>query len=563
MSNNRINLKLIEGIPKRIVLNIVNLDETPVDITGADVRSSVEIDDLRTDCSCAVVEPLLGRAECLIPPILAGAGKWDLFITMSNIERRITNGNVFVETRVTPDWEPPNEEAATLSYTVTVGDGEDYVINIVEDPSATAEQAAADAKKSADSATKASVESTASASKALVSKESALAASNSATSSASKAKASADLAKAYDSSASAHADNAKESATQAGNESLLAKEYSENAKGSEEQAKAYATSIPNIVDTHNANTASHPDIRTLVNTKLATSIYTADKPTFATKTELATKVNSSLIGKAGGVASLDSSGLVPSNQLPSYVDDVLAYNTLSLFPTIGESDKIYLATDTGNIYRWGGVSYVRIANPNIVENTLASDSTTNALSSAMGKELNSSKAGVNTENIFSKKQKFNGLVEILQGSTYEGEETHKGQCILNGITRCNKLVELNGSVHVNSPITFNNNSEFFGVTRFRRDTAFEGITKFSGDVTFSDYPTFWKGAEFYEKIESHGDSIFKGETTFESSALFKDSIKEEYVKLTARDGRIQVGGPNPDGSINVLVTERIQIGGIN
>ena len=66
-------------------------------------------------------------------------------------------------------------------------------------------------------------------------------------------------------------------------------------------------------------------------------------------------------GSAGGVAELDSNGMVPSAQLPSYVDDVLEYASLSAFPVTGESGKIYVALDTGRTYRWSGSAYVEIS----------------------------------------------------------------------------------------------------------------------------------------------------------------------------------------------------------
>lgn len=66
-------------------------------------------------------------------------------------------------------------------------------------------------------------------------------------------------------------------------------------------------------------------------------------------------------GAANGVAELDSTGKVPSTQLPSYVDDVLEYDSQSDFPATGESGKIYMAKDTNKTYRWGGTSYVEIA----------------------------------------------------------------------------------------------------------------------------------------------------------------------------------------------------------
>ena len=66
-------------------------------------------------------------------------------------------------------------------------------------------------------------------------------------------------------------------------------------------------------------------------------------------------------GNAGGVAELDSGGKVPSSQLPSYVDDVLEYASVSAFPATGESGKIYVALDTNLTYRWTGSEYVNIS----------------------------------------------------------------------------------------------------------------------------------------------------------------------------------------------------------
>lgn len=62
-------------------------------------------------------------------------------------------------------------------------------------------------------------------------------------------------------------------------------------------------------------------------------------------------------------------GLVPSSQLPSYVDDVLEFANLAAFPATGESGKIYIAQDTNYQYRWSGSSYVQIvASPGTTDN---------------------------------------------------------------------------------------------------------------------------------------------------------------------------------------------------
>lgn len=66
-------------------------------------------------------------------------------------------------------------------------------------------------------------------------------------------------------------------------------------------------------------------------------------------------------GVANGLAGLDSSGMIPTSQLPSYVDDVLEYAKLSGFPSPGETGKIYVAKDTNRTYRWSGTTYVEIS----------------------------------------------------------------------------------------------------------------------------------------------------------------------------------------------------------
>lgn len=65
-------------------------------------------------------------------------------------------------------------------------------------------------------------------------------------------------------------------------------------------------------------------------------------------------------GVANGYASLDGSGLIPSSQLPSYVDDIVEYANLAAFPGTGIAGKIYVALDTSRVYRWSGSAYVQI-----------------------------------------------------------------------------------------------------------------------------------------------------------------------------------------------------------
>lgn len=65
-------------------------------------------------------------------------------------------------------------------------------------------------------------------------------------------------------------------------------------------------------------------------------------------------------GAANGIATLDNLGKVPAVQLPSYVDDLEEYAKRSLFPTKGESDKIYVDKATNTTWRWSGSGYTQL-----------------------------------------------------------------------------------------------------------------------------------------------------------------------------------------------------------
>ena len=95
------------------------------------------------------------------------------------------------------------------------------------------------------------------------------------------------------------------------------------------------------------------------------AVYHDDKETIdliiGLQSELDSKQNLSEKAQPNGYASLDSSGLVPASQLPSYVDDVLEYQDMSLFPNPGEFEKIYVDLSTSRIYRWSGSSYIELS----------------------------------------------------------------------------------------------------------------------------------------------------------------------------------------------------------
>ena len=116
----------------------------------------------------------------------------------------------------------------------------------------------------------------------------------------------------------------------------------------------------------------------------------------------ATYVKVSLKGQPNGVATLDGSGLIPSAQLPSFVDDVVEFIAMAatapatcstgqkyfnstsnlIFTATGSniwsgagvaplSDKIYVDTSSDLSYRWGGSVMVAITSADTVSITNA------------------------------------------------------------------------------------------------------------------------------------------------------------------------------------------------
>ena len=99
------------------------------------------------------------------------------------------------------------------------------------------------------------------------------------------------------------------------------------------------------------------DVIIQVNTKVLRDMLTAEGVLFA-----------SMLGQPNGVAGLNAAGKVPSEQLPSYVDDVLEVDTYADLPVDGETGKIYVVVadetsdgDTSS-YRWTGTVYAMVSN---------------------------------------------------------------------------------------------------------------------------------------------------------------------------------------------------------
>lgn len=59
-------------------------------------------------------------------------------------------------------------------------------------------------------------------------------------------------------------------------------------------------------------------------------------------------------------ASKITSGVIDSARLPAFVDSVEEYANLASFPGTGNTGVLYIALDTGKVYRWSGSTYVQI-----------------------------------------------------------------------------------------------------------------------------------------------------------------------------------------------------------
>jgi len=82
------------------------------------------------------------------------------------------------------------------------------------------------------------------------------------------------------------------------------------------------------------------------------------------KNDAAASLASMQKGVAGGVAPLGGDNKVPSQHLPSFVDDVLEFPNLAGLPVTGEAGKIYVTLDDNHSHRWTGSAFVDVTAAN-------------------------------------------------------------------------------------------------------------------------------------------------------------------------------------------------------
>ena len=139
--------------------------------------------------------------------------------------------------------------------------------------------------------------------------------------------------------------------------------YDDTSKGKVDALGTASTkNVPTTGDAGNSEVVLGNDTR-LSNARPASDVSSwakaSTKPAY-TASEVGA-IASTLKGAVNGVAELDANGLVPSSQLPSYVDDIIEVADYDHLPISGESGKIYVTLDTNKTYRWSGSGYTEVS----------------------------------------------------------------------------------------------------------------------------------------------------------------------------------------------------------
>jgi hypothetical protein len=118
-------------------------------------------------------------------------------------------------------------------------------------------------------------------------------------------------------------------------------------------AKPISTATQTALDlkTSPAEAAAAAPVQSVAGRTGAVVLTVADVSGAASSSAL----SSGLAGKADLIG-----GLVPSTQLPGFVDDVLEFATFAGFPVTGETGKLYVSLATNRIWRWSGSIYVEV-----------------------------------------------------------------------------------------------------------------------------------------------------------------------------------------------------------
>lgn len=130
--------------------------------------------------------------------------------------------------------------------------------------------------------------------------------------------------------------------------------YTETEVDSKFEAKA------DLSHTHDDRYYTEDEINNLLNAK-ANTLHTHEASDITGGTFSLDRIPSIPDSKIAGLSADKLTGTIPSENLPSYVDDVVEVENYDALPETGEAGKIYVDLQTNKTYRWGGSTYVEIS----------------------------------------------------------------------------------------------------------------------------------------------------------------------------------------------------------
>ncbi len=262
--------------------------------------------------------------------------------------------------------------------------------------------------------------------------------------------------------------------------------------------------------------------------------------------------------QVNGYAGLDAAGKVAVAQLPSYVDDVVEYANFAAFPVTGETGKIYIAQDTGDVYRWSGSAYVQINDAvtsadqatrlatarditltGPITGTASFDGTADAnISTTLdisGKSTSDLSEGSNL-------YYTDARVDSYINSSITTDDVSEGSNLYYTDTRARSAVSATGS------ISYDNGTGVFSFTQGDTDTISEGSTNLyytnarvdshlNQSNPTAGYVLSWNGSD-YAWIDNTGYTSFN--TDFDTRLATKSTTDlSEGTNLYYTDARVQ------------------------
>ena len=148
-------------------------------------------------------------------------------------------------------------------------------------------------------------------------------------------------------------------------------------------------------------------------------------------------------------------GKVPAANLPSYMDEILEYPSMSAFPAQGGDAKIYLALDTNKQYRWSGSQYSEVS-PSLA----LGETSSTAFAGDRGKALETAQTTL-AASVASAVQSVETLSGVVNGKAAQADVT----ALANRMKSAESDID-NLETAVSGMATKSGNNTFIGENRF-------------------------------------------------------------------------------------------------